>query len=94
MDLKIALIIICVFLIVIFIFAIMYIIEHFKNEKLKKDYDRLDEWYDNACLEIEKLRQAENIKSKNKKEADEKVNDLLNGDLSADDILPKRKSNL
>ena len=40
--------------------------------------------------EYSKLVQAYEIKKKNKEKADEKIDNLHNGKLSADDILPKR----
>lgn len=39
--------------------------------------------------QLNKLHEELRIKSENRKEADEKVNALHNGTLSADDILPK-----
>lgn len=42
--------------------------------------------------EYSKLIEAYNVKKENKEKADEKINALHNGELSADDILPKRKS--
>lgn len=42
--------------------------------------------------EYSKLIEAYNVKKQNKEKADEKINALHNGELSADDILPKRKS--
>lgn len=94
MDIKIVLISYIVLLIVICVFMVMYLHSHFKYEKMKKEYERLDSMYDSACIEIEQLRASERIKSKNKKEADEKINNLLNGNISADDVLPKRKGRL
>ena len=40
--------------------------------------------------EFELLKETEKIKEKNEEEANEKIDDLHNGKLSADDILPKR----
>lgn len=46
------------------------------------------------CLQEEysNLAKAYNIKKQNKESADEKVSDLHNGNTTADNILPKRKS--
>lgn len=62
MDCVINIISYIVLILVICIFCIMYIKEYYKNKKLQKDYQRLDELYDGACLEIEILRAAEKFK--------------------------------
>lgn len=55
-----------------------YIKEHYKLSTMEQEYSKLVE-----CYKIQK---------KNKEEANEKINALRNGDVSADNILPKRKS--
>lgn len=55
-----------------------YIKEHYKLSTMEQEYSKLVESY--------------NIKKKNKEEADEKINALYNGTVSADSILPKRKN--
>ena len=52
--------------------------EHLKLVNLQEEYSKLAESY--------------NIMKKNKEQADEEISDLHSGVVSADDILPKRKS--
>lgn len=52
--------------------------EHLKLVNLQEEYSKLAEAY--------------NIMKKNKEQADEEISDLHSGVVSADDILPKRKS--
>lgn len=63
--------------------------------KLYKKYKDLYEQEHEKLLGIQeeysKLIEAYNIKKKNKEKADEKIDNLHSGKLSADDILPKRK---
>ena len=73
------LIVTIVFLIVIGFFAVMYLIEHNRREKLQIKYDQLDEMYDKACIELENMRQAKKIKIENKEKADAEIEELHNG---------------
>ena len=58
-------------------YRVKYTQEHMRLESMEQEYSKLVE-----CYKIQK---------KNKEEADEKINALRNGDVSADNILPKRK---
>jgi Skp family chaperone for outer membrane proteins len=64
--------------------------------KLYKKYKTLYKQEHEKLLGIQeeysKLVQAYEIKKKNKEKANEKTDSLHNGDVSADDILPKRKN--
>ena len=59
-------------------YRVKYTQEHIRLENIGHEYSKLVE-----CYKIQK---------KNKEEVDEKINALRNGDVSADNILPKRKS--
>lgn len=59
-------------------YKIAYNKERYKLVTMEQEYSKLVE-----CYKIQK---------KNKEEANEKINALRNGDVSADNILPKRKS--
>ena len=61
-------------------------------KKYKLAYEQEHEKLLGIQEEYSKLVQAYEIKKKNKEKADEKITDLHNGNLSADDILPKRKN--
>ena len=60
-------------------------------KKYKLAYEQEHEKLLGIQEEYTKLVQAYEIKKKNKEKADEKISNLHNGKLSADDILPKRK---
>ena len=72
--------------------AVVAFIFHKLYRKYKGAYE--EEQVKLGCLQEEysKLIEAYKIKKENKEKADEKINDLHNGTVSADDILPKRKS--
>lgn len=63
--------------------------------KLYRNQKRLYEEEHSRLLliqeEYSKLAEAYRIKKENKEKADEKISDLHNGTVSADDVLPKRK---
>lgn len=61
-------------------------------KKYKNNYEKEMVNYKNLQEEYSKLAQAYKIKKENKEKADEKISDLHSGTVSADDILPKRKS--
>lgn len=63
-----------------------------RYDSVKDQLNRKSEAYKNLLEEFEIYRNAEQFKYEKEKEANEKINDLHNGTLSADDILPKRKS--
>lgn len=60
--------------------------------KYKTAYNEEHNRLVNIEQEYSKLVESYKIKKKNKEEADEKISDLHNGTMSADDVLPKRKS--
>lgn len=57
-----------------------------KNKKLKSDIKRREEAYEGAVRELQLLMEAQKIKNKNEEEADEKINNLYNGDVVANAI--------
>ena len=59
-------------------------------KKYKTAYEKEHEKLLGIQEEYSKLVKAYEIKKKNKEKADAKIDDLHNGKLSADDILPKR----
>lgn len=69
---------------------IFAICQHNLVKELKQQLDKSSELYVGLQEEFELYRNAERFKQKKEEEANEKVNDLHNGTLSADDILPKR----
>ena len=66
---------------------ILWLMTQYKN--LKQKHCLLSEQYTMLFNEYDKLKTAQKIKAKNEEEANEKINDLHSGKLSADDILPK-----
>lgn len=74
-------------LVVIFI-AVLANLYHKYRVKYTQEHMRLE----SMEQECSKLVESYNIKKKNKEEADEKIDSLHNGTMSADSILPKRKS--
>ena len=70
-----------------FIFAVC---QHGYNKSLKQQLDKSSELYIGLQEEFELFRNTERFKAKKEEELNEKVNDLHNGTVSADDILPKR----
>ncbi len=70
-----------------FIFAVCL---HNQNKELKGKLERKTNAYNGLYKEFELYRQSELFKHKKEEETDEKINDLHNGTMSADDILPKR----
>ena len=60
--------------------------------KFKNCYEKEHLKLVNLQEEYSKLAEAYNIMKKNKEQADEEISDLHSGVVSADDILPKRKS--
>lgn len=60
--------------------------------KFKNCYEKEHIKLVNLQEEYSKLAEAYNIMKKNKEQADEEISDLHSGVVSADDILPKRKS--
>lgn len=82
-------------LVAIMIIAVIITIVAWVFTKLYKKYKNLYEQEHEKLLGIQeeysKLIEAYNIKKRNKEKADEKIDNLHSGKLSADDILPKRK---
>lgn len=70
-----------------FIFAVC---QRNKNKELKEKLTLKTEAYNGLFEEFELYRKAEKFKHQKEEEANEKINNLHNGSLSADDILPKR----
>ena len=70
-----------------FIYAVC---QHGYNNDLKRQLNRKTENYEGLLKEFENYRKSEQFKYEKQEEANEKVNDLHTGKLSADDILPKR----
>ena len=60
------------------------------NKELKNRLNQKTEAYNGLKAEFELYRKSEQFKHKKQKEANEKIDDLHSGKLSADDILPKR----
>ena len=60
------------------------------NKELKKKLELKTEAYNGLQAEFELYRQSEAFKHQKEEEANEKIDDLHTGKLSADDILPKR----
>lgn len=83
-----------IFTVIIFGLIIYAIIltHSFKNTKEKLVHK--NEAYNNLQKEFELYRNAEQFKKEKEEEANEKIDNLHNGTLSADDILPKRSSSL
>ena len=63
-----------------------------RNKDLKERLNLKTEAYNGLMEEFDLYRQSEQFKHQKQEEVDEKINDLHSGKLSADDILPKRKS--
>lgn len=83
-----------IFIVVIFGMIIYAIV---LNNSLKDTKEKLvhkNEAYNNLQKEFELYRNAEQFKKQKEEEANEKIDNLHNGTLSADDILPKRSSSL
>ena len=75
----------------LFIGAFIYgVCQHGFNKSLKEQLERKTEAYNGLRDEFELYRNAEQFKHQKQEEANEKINNLHNGTLSADDILPKR----
>lgn len=84
--------IIIALLVVIAVLVTVALILHKLYKKTKKSYEDEHTQLLQLQEEYSKLAEAYKIKKENKEKADEKVSDLHNGNTTADDILPKRKS--
>lgn len=62
---------------VIFVIIIYFLSKSYK--KIKLEYKNLSDNYDRLSKEFQKLLDANKIKEENKEEADEKINNLHNG---------------
>ena len=60
------------------------------NKELKNKLELKTEAYNGLQEEFVLFRKSEQFKHQKQEEANEKINNLHNGTLSADDILPKR----
>ena len=70
-----------------FVFAVC---QHNLAKDLKNKLELKTEAYNGLREEFELFRKSEQFKHQKQEEANEKVDDLHSGKLSADDILPKR----
>lgn len=71
--------------------SIIYAVcQHGHNKELKERLAQKTEAYNGLQAEFDLYRQAEQFKHQKEEEANEKIDDLHSGKLSADDILPKR----
>jgi predicted Holliday junction resolvase-like endonuclease len=78
-------------LIVLFLGTLVLLIcQRNKNKELKNKLDLKTEAYLQLKEEFDLYRQSEQYRIEKQKEANEKIDDLHSGKLSADDILPKR----
>lgn len=77
------------------VIVVVSLIAYFLTKAYKK-YKRAYEEEHNKLIGLEQeystLVEAYKVKKENKEKSDEKINDLDSGIVSADDILPKRKS--
>ena len=78
--------------VLVFIISVICYFLNVAYLKYKKKYEQEHEKLLGIQEEYSKLIEAYNIKKKNREKSDEKINNLRNGKLSADDILPKRKN--
>ena len=73
------------------ILSVVFILfQHKNNKTLKEKLDKKNELYNGLQAEFELYRKSEHFKHEKQEEANEKIDDLHSGKLSADDILPKR----
>lgn len=72
------------------IMLVLFVCQHNRNKELKERLDRKTEAYNGLLEEFDLYRKSEQFKHQKEEEANEKINDLHSGKLSADDILPKR----
>lgn len=80
-----------VILLGLFLITLIFTIcQHNLAKELKEQLDKSAELYIGLQEEFELYRNAERFKQRKEEEANEKINDLHNGTVSADDILPKR----
>ena len=76
---------------VLFLLAVIFAVcQHNKAKELKHQLDKSAEMYIGLQEEFELYRNAERFRQQKEEEANEKIDDLHSGKLSADDILPKR----
>ena len=83
---------ILVLLVMFLVMLVLFVCQHSRNKELKERLDRKTEAYNGLLEEFDLYRRSEQFKHQKEEEANEKINDLHNGKLSADDILPKRES--
>ena len=69
---------------------ILFICQLNRNKDLKQKLQIKTEAYNGLQAEFELYRKSEQFKYQKQEEANEKIDDLHSGKLSADDILPKR----
>ena len=75
----------------LFLGAVIFgICQHNLNKELKNKLALKTEAYNGLQAEFELYRKSEQFKHEKQEEANEKIDDLHSGKLSADDILPKR----
>ena len=83
-------ILIIVLFVITFASIIYAVCQHGYNKELKNKLELKTEAYNGLRDEFELYRKSEQFKHQKQEEANEKVDDLHSGKLSADDILPKR----
>lgn len=76
---------------VVIVISIAFAVIFKLYKKYKSAYEQEKSKLELLQEEYSKLAEAYKIKKGNKEKADEKIDDLHSGKLSADDILPKRK---
>ena len=69
---------------------VLFICQRNKNKDLQNKLSNKTEAYLQLKEEFDLYRQSEQYRIEKQKEANEKIDDLHSGKLSADDILPKR----
>ena len=78
--------------IIISVLAVAVFFLNKNRKKYKSAYEQEHTKLLDLQIEYSNLVEAYKIKKENKEKADEKINNLDSGVVSADDILPKRKS--
>lgn len=69
---------------------ILFICQRNKNKEISEQLQRKTEAYNGLYEEFELYKKAEQFKAKKEEEANEKIDNLHSGKLSADDILPHK----
>ena len=80
---------ILVLILMFLVTLVLYVGARKKIKVINSDLKQSREMCEGLMKELEKLRKIDRIKTSNEEKANEKINDLYTGKLSADDILPK-----